>query len=515
MRLGRWKYPFIAAVAVLGGLLVLAAIAVPFSADTLKAKVVEALAAKLDSTVELGDFNARVFPALHIDGTNLVIRHHGRTDVPPLISIKSFSVDAGLFPLLRRHITRVVLQGLDIRIPPDDRGGDAAAGSNDEAGGDDGTNGVVVDQLNATDGSLTILPDDPGVTPKVWAIHALSMRNVGAATRMPFHAALTNAVPPGEITTEGTFGPWNANVPGQTALNGHFRLDHANLAYFKGIFGTLSAQGTIGGWLNRIDINGETDTPDFGLASVGHPVPLHAKYHSIVDATNGNTLLQRVDASFLDTSLVASGGVVQTPGQDGRTVSVNVTIDDGRLDDLLRLAVKTPKPPLTGAIRLTTRMVLPPGDRDVVQKLELDGHFSVQRAQFASLDIQKKVDELSHRSRGKDADVKPARVLSGFGGTFKLRHADLALPSVQFSVPGATVRLAGDYGLRSERLNFRGTLLMAAKVSQTVGGFKHLLLKIVDPLFSRDGGGSAIPIKITGSRSAPDFGLDKSRLFSR
>ena len=40
--------------------------------------------------------------------------------------------------------------------------------------------------------------------------------------------------------------------------------------------------------------------------------------------------------------------------------------------------------------------------------------------------------------------------------------------------------------------------------------------KIVDPLFKqKDGSGSAIPIKIGGTRSAPDFGLDVHRVFHR
>jgi hypothetical protein len=43
-----------------------------------------------------------------------------------------------------------------------------------------------------------------------------------------------------------------------------------------------------------------------------------------------------------------------------------------------------------------------------------------------------------------------------------------------------------------------------------------VLLKVVDPLFKqKNGSGSAIPIKIAGSRSAPDFGLDVRRVFKR
>jgi hypothetical protein len=49
----------------------------------------------------------------------------------------------------------------------------------------------------------------------------------------------------------------------------------------------LSARGTFGGALNRIDVNGETDTPQFRVTVSGNPVPLHVVYHAIVDGIVG------------------------------------------------------------------------------------------------------------------------------------------------------------------------------------------------------------------------------------
>jgi hypothetical protein len=91
----------------------------------------------------------------------------------------------------------------------------------------------------------------------------------------------------------------------------------------------------------------------------------------------------------------------------------------------------------------------------------------------------------------------------------------LAASELTFNVPGAEVSLAGSYDLRSETLDFRGTLLVDAKVSEMTTGFKRVLLGWVDPLFEQAGGGSAIPIQITGTRSDPSFGLDKGRVFKR
>ena len=82
-------------------------------------------------------------------------------------------------------------------------------------------------------------------------------------------------------------------------------------------------------------------------------------------------------------------------------------------------------------------------------------------------------------------------------------------------MPGAKVELAGGYALKPETLDFRGRLLMDAKVSDTQTGFKSLLLKVVDPLFKRHGGGSVIPIHVRGPRRAPDFGMDMGRVFKR
>ena len=332
---------------------------------------------------------------------------------------------------------------------------------------------------------------------------------------MPFDATLTNAVPPGEIATHGTFGPWRAEDPGQTALDGTFVFDKADLSVFKGITGILSSQGTFGGRLEKIEVHGDTTTPEFALASVGHPIPLRAKYHTIVDGTNGDTFLERIDASFLNTSLVAKGDVIDLPGAPGRSVALDVTMETARLEDILWLAVKTEKPPMTGALQLSTKLEIPPGDKDVVEKLILDGNFRIAGTRFTDPGTQRKIEELSKRGSGQVAAKQAAQVTSDFAGSFKLANGTLRIPSVAFDVPGAIVRLSGAYGLTSERIDFKGTLFMDAKISQTVTGYKSILLKMIDPLFKGENGGSAIPIQISGQRNNPSFGLDKGRVFKK
>jgi len=79
--------------------------------------------------------------------------------------------------------------------------------------------------------------------------------------------------------------------------------------------------------------------------------------------------------------------------------------------------------------------------------------------------------------------------------------------SVTFSVPGAGVELAGDYGVQGGELNFKGHVRLQAKLSQMVTGAKSDFLKLLDPFFSKHGAGTELPVTITGTRENPTFGV--------
>jgi hypothetical protein len=168
---------------------------------------------------------------------------------------------------------------------------------------------------------------------------------------------------------------------------------------------------------------------------------------------------------------------------------------------------------MTGALTLRTKMVLPPGRVDVVKRLQLGGTFTLTAARFTDDLVQKKIETLSQRSRGHASAQEAEHVTSDFAGSFKLSNSVLTIPTVAFGIPGSRVRLAGTYGLVSQAIDFKGALFMDAKISETVGGVKGKLLKVVDPLFRGEKGGSEIPIRISGQRDNPNFGLDTGRIF--
>lgn len=91
----------------------------------LRRRVVEMLGQKFHADVELKEFHVFLFPGVRIEGSGLALRHEGRTDVPPLISIQEFSAQAGILGLPWKpwKVDHVKLKGLVIQVPPRKTGG--------------------------------------------------------------------------------------------------------------------------------------------------------------------------------------------------------------------------------------------------------------------------------------------------------------------------------------------------------------------------------------------------------
>ena len=262
-------------------------------------------------------------------------------------------------------------------------------------------------------------------------------------------------------------------------------------------------------------VSGETRVTDFGLTTSRNRLPLQTTFEACVDGTDGDTYLDRVDAKLAGTPIVASGRIEGTVGVEGRTIALDVVVDNGRIDDLLRLAVNDPTPLMQGRIDVKSSFVLAPGKTSVIERLDLGGRFSLQGTRFTEGAVQSKINELSRRGSG-DMDEKRARaVRSSLGGQFALKHGTLRLTRFSFAVPGAVVQLQGRYGLTSEQIDFRGRVRTDARVSQMTTGFKSVLLKAIDPLFARDGAGAVFPITITGTRDKPSMKVDVKRALLR
>ena len=148
----------------------------------------------------------------------------------------------------------------------------------------------------------------------------------------------------------------------------------------------------------------------------------------------------------------------------------------------------------------------------------MNGQFRLAQARFSNIDVQRRIEALSLRARGDEDAVATetgSSVVSNLRGRFVMRGAKIDFKELTFAIPGAEVKLAGLYDLRSETLDFSGELLVQASLSDMTSGFKSFLARLAQPFFRREGGGSRFPIRISGPRSKPAFGLDMGRVFKR
>jgi hypothetical protein len=485
----------------------------PYVRDRLVASLNERFASK----VELESFAVDVIPRAGVAGHGLSLRHNGRTDVPPLFTIRAFGANAGVAGLLRKplHLRTIRLEGLRIHVPVGGLNPGAVRDDTPHVEHPESPSAILIDRIDSRAATLEIASGRPGRLPRIFEIHDLVMRGFGRPEGARFEAGLTNPTPRGRIETTGVFGPWHTDEPGLTPVRGEYTFRGADLNVIKGIGGTLESIGSYRGVLERVEVNGQTETPDFSIDLAGAPLPLRTRFKAIVDGTNGDTILERVEATLNESLFLARGSVVRTEDVKGRHVALDIEMNDARLEDLMRLAVKSTEPPLVGAVDLTTKFVLPAGPEDVVDRLQLAGTFELAQAQFSNVNVQRRITTLSRRGRGEESDegAESERVVSNLRGRFSLKDANLSFSELTFAVPGSIVQLRGSYHLRDETMGFTGYLLTDATLADMTSGFRSLLARAAQPFFRRPGGGSRLPIKITGTRSKPQFGLDLGRVF--
>jgi hypothetical protein len=513
-----WKW--IGAIACIGliGAAIAAKLVIDRAQPILRSRVIDTLSTRFKSKVELADLHVTVGRGLEVSGKGLKI--FGATDpnpyepgIQPLISLQEFHFHTGLRNLFepRIHVDTVYVKGLELNLPPKEQRAEIRnMGSNRKK------MSVFVDKLVCEDTNLVINTSKPGKPPLEFAIHNLHMKDIGPGQPMSFDATLVNPKPLGDIHSTGLFGPWNEYDPRDTPVQGDYSFSNADLGTLKGIGGILSSTGKYTGMLSNIVVDGTTDTPDFRLAKIGHSMPLHTEFHAIVDGTSGDTYLQPVRARLLHSSFTAKGSVVRLKNpQHGHDIELDVVIDNARIEDLLRLAVKTDPPIMSGPVEMKTKLSLPPGDQDVTDRLGLAGNFHVSQAHFANEKVQSKIDSLSLRTQGKPKEAKEHTgddVPVDLQGVFVLKDGSLSFSLLHFLIPGTHVDMAGVYTMDGRTFDFHGEAKLDAKLSQMTTGWKSLLLKPADHFFfSKNGAGTEVPIKVTGTESEPHFGLDFHR----
>jgi hypothetical protein len=514
----RWKWIAAIACVLLAGAAIFVRYVIARAEPILRVRVIETLSNRFKSKVELASLKVSVVKGLEVSGTGLKI--FGAKDPNPyepgvqaLISLQEFHFHTGIRGLFGPaiRVDTVYVKGMELNIPPKKDRREFKDMSSRTMSSRIRKLSIFVDNFVCEDTKLLINTSKPGKPPLEFAIGNLRMKDIGPGQPMRFEATLVNPKPVGDIQSKGFFGPWDEKEPRNTPVQGDYSFSNADLSTLKGIGGILSSTGKYAGTLSDIVVDGKTDTPDFWIARSGHPVPLHTEFHAIVDGTSGDTHLEPVKATLLHSSFTAKGSVMRVQNPNGHDIELDVVLDHARIEDLLKLGVRTDPPVMTGPVEMKTKLSLPPGSEDVADRLKLAGNFHVFPAHFTNEKVQGRVDALSMRTQGKHKDAgaqTEEKVPVDLQGIFTLDDGTLSFSLLHFLIPGTHIDLAGTYTLDGQTFDFRGTARLDAKLSQMTTGWKSILLKPVDRFFSKDGAGTEVPVKITGTEAEPRFGLD-------
>jgi hypothetical protein len=506
-----WKWVFVSLLIAVIVLATIGEVVVHRAMPILKGRVIETLSTRFNSRVEMDGFSVSVLKGLEVSGDGLRIYPVDEVVAAgakePLIAVKHFSFHANLLGLFVKptHVGTVHVSGLAIHIPPREMRQQAPPHARQL-----GKIKITADEIVLDNSKLIIETIKPNKDPKDFEISHVVMRNIGPNAPWQYDATLVNAIPKGDIHAIGTFGPWNNESPGDSTVTGNYTFDRVDMNTIRGIGGLLSSVGEFSGQLNRIVVDGTTETPNFSLDTANHAVPLHTKFHAVVDGTSGDTYLQPVEARLGDSEFSCRGAVVNVKGK-GHIIDLDVSVPDGRIQDFLGLAVKTSPVVMTGRLQMKTKLHIRPGKESVSQKIGLKGGFTLREIHFTNPEVEDKVDMLSLRAQGDPKAAKPGAedVQSQMVGQFVMGDGKLSFSKLDYSLPGADVMLAGEYTLDGASFEFAGKVRTNAKVSQMVAStWKSVLLKPVDPFFKKNGAGAEIPVKVSGTKSAPKFGLD-------
>ncbi len=458
------------------------------------------------SRVDAGAFHSTYFPRPGCVLEHVTFQHNHKAGTPPLITVEKLTIEGSFSGLFAKHVKRIRAEGVHILTPP--RG----SGENFQT---PERSTIVVDELIA-DGAILEVSRAADKQPLKFSFHSFDLSNIGSKGPASFQAKFSNPEPPGEITTSGKFGPWSADDLGKTAVSGEYWFQQADLSVFPGIAGLLSSSGKFSGMLDHIDVQGQTDIPNFAVTSSSHPVQLRTQFHAEVNGENGDTVLHQVAATFWKTAVSSQGSVAGRAGQPGKTVGLELATKDGRIQDILLLFAQAKRASMSGITSFHAKVSIPPGARPFLEKVDLQGDFGINAGTFTNSSTQEGVNHLSEgalsneqaeRKAEKNED-DPETVLSDLKGHVVLKDGTARFSNLSFSVPGATARMQGTYNLITEKIDLHGTLTTVSQPSKTTSGVKALMLKVLNPFFKKKPVGYVMPVKITGTYEHPLFGLD-------
>jgi hypothetical protein len=474
-------------------------------------RVVQTLTVRFHAPVQLDDLQISLLRGIEVEGSGL--RVLTKTS-QPLINVQHFRFRTSVEGLLHEptHLTFVRVDGMQIHLPTRDDRGSLFDLTYPQHPGAKPRIAFTAEEILAANTTIVIPTSNAAKQPLTLTISRLDLHNIGPGEPLVYDAQLINPKPTGDIHAVGHFGPWNAADPRTTGIDGTYTFEHADLSTIKGIHGTLSSKGSYSGVLDRMTIDGTTDTADFSLDTSLHPEPLTTVFHAYVDATSGDTTLDPVRGRLQHSDIVARGTIENIRGQ-GHDIALDVTMPQARVEDVLQLAVKSSPPLLRGQLSLKMKLHIPPGKSRVMEKVQISGAMQIHNVVFQKVKWQDQIDGISMRAQGKPEDAKEAEndrvpeANAQMSLNFRTDHGVIFVDDLDYRMPGAEALMNGVYSSDGRVFDFKGHVRTQAKASQMVTGWKSLLLMPFDHMLQKNGAGLELPVSIDGTEGGIHFGL--------
>ncbi len=469
--------------------------------------LIDALQERSLRTVTIGNFSRTYFPPGCV-AENISFLHKIHKEKAPLITVRKLVLVTSYWRILtlQERLSLVRVSDMHVTVPPGEPGKPnpvmPLTYSKSAAS-------IKIDAIVADGAILDFLRKD-GKEKYRLVIDKLRLDGVGNNEPITYYTVISNQMPPGKIRSRGVFGVWNPKDPGSTPVRGTFSFDNANLAAFHSISGTLNSSGQFNGKLGGMLVNGTADVPNFKVYETSHQRQLLVAYRASVDATNGDTTLQQVSARFDDTNANFRGEIAGSPDGSGKSVSIDMWTNSGRVQDVMRLFTSSPLSPITGTFTFSGHVTVPPGPEPFLRRMRLSGDFGVGHGAFTNKETERDLTRLSdssHKRKARRSDLT-TNVLSDLKGHGETRDGVADLTNVSFAFPGAKAWIHGTYGLIDYKIDLHGRLLTTGNPSDATTGFKSFMVKVIVPFLKHTHKAKIVPFKITGTYSNVNTSLD-------
>ena len=432
----------------------------------------------------------------------------------PAVKIHRLQVD-GLYRGLvgkRKHLKAILVDGAEISFAPhSDKTDDRPSAKAEPQSGKD-PDEPLFDLVEATNSKVVFLTDKKDEEPNSYDVHKLVLKNFTTTEPILYDAVLRIPTPPADVQISGIFGPVATKL-NEAKLQGAFNMKDADLAKFHALYGKLSAKGSFDGTVSSFVVKGSTETPEFGVTSTSHALPLTTEFEAHVNGTNGDIEFQPIHAVLGKTKLVAEGQLQgdKKQGDKNKVLNLNIKSDDGRIEDVMYLFVHE-KSPLRGATNFQMNVKVPDEQRPFEQRVEMQARFGIQGSKFTNTETEQKVSKLAEQAQGQakkaQDDDNPPLVVTNLRGSVHLKDGVAKFAQLDCTVPGADAKLHGNYNLESHAVDLHGTLTTSVKLSKATTGFKSFVMKVIEVAKKKDKGPATVPVSITGTYEKPNFGVE-------